>query len=71
MRALPMHHSQQEEIHDDYSIFSYRLQLNYELVHEIISFGDAVKVIDPPELRVMVTEGLRSALSQYEPISHD
>lgn len=71
MRALPMHHSQQEEIHDDYSIFSYRLQLNYELVHEIISFGDTVKVIDPPELRVMVTEGLRSALSQYEPISHD
>lgn len=67
MRALPLHTSQKEEIHDDYSIFSYRLQLNYELVHEIIGFGDAVKVLDPPELRVMVTEALRAALQQYEP----
>lgn len=64
-RALPLHHSQQEEIHDDYSIFSYQLKLNYELVHEILSFGDAVKVLDPPELRVMVTEALKSALDQY------
>ncbi len=66
LRALPLHASQQEEVHDDYSIFSYRLQLNYELVHEIIGFGDAVKVLDPPELRLMVTEALRAALSQYE-----
>lgn len=66
LRALPLHHSQQEEVHDDYSIFSYRLQLNYELVHEIMAFGDSVKVLDPPELRVMVTEALRDALAQYE-----
>lgn len=64
-RALPLHRSQQEDVHDDYSIFTYRLQLNYELVHEIMGFGDAVKVLDPPELRVMVTEALRSALEQY------
>lgn len=66
LRALPLHSSQQEEVHDDYSIFSYQLQLNYELVHEIMSFGDAIKVLDPPELRIMVSEALRSALSQYD-----
>lgn len=66
LRALPLHSSQQEEVHDDYSIFSYQLQLNYELVHEIMSFGDAIKVLDPPELRIMVSEALRSALSRYD-----
>lgn len=65
-RALPLHPSQEEELHDDYSIFSYQLQLNYELVHEIMSLGDAVKVVEPPELRVMVAEALRAALAQYE-----
>lgn len=65
LRALPLHHSQQEEVHDDYSVFSYRLQLNYELVHEIMSYGDAVKVLEPPQLRLMVTEALRNALAQY------
>ena len=65
LRALPLHPSQQEEIHDDYSIFTYRLKLNYELVHEIMAFGDSVKVLDPPELRLMVTDALRAALSQY------
>lgn len=66
LRALPLHASQQEEVHGDYSIFSYGLQLNYELVHEIVGMGDSVKVLDPPELRVMVTEALRAALRQYE-----
>lgn len=65
LRALPLHASQIEEVHDEYSIFTYRLQLNYELVHEIMAFGDAVKVLDPPELRIMVTEALRAALEQY------
>lgn len=66
-RALPLHHSQKEElVADDYSIFSYRLQLNYELVHEIMSLGDNVKVLEPRELQVMVGDELKKALSQYE-----
>lgn len=64
-RALPLHNTQQEEIHDLYSIFTYRLKLNYELVHEIIGFGDGVKVLEPRELRVMVTDELKKTLSQY------
>ena len=65
-RALPLHPSQSEDVHDDYSIFTYHLQLNYELAHEILSLGDSVKVIEPPELQAMVVTQLKDALAQYE-----
>ena len=65
-RALPLHPSQKEEVHDDYSVFTYHLQLNYELAHEILGLGDAVKVLEPPELKAMVVTQLKDALKQYE-----
>ena len=65
-RALPFHASQQETIHDKYSIFTYRLKLNYELVHELLSFGNSLKVLAPPELVTMVTNELRRTLSLYD-----
>lgn len=64
-RALPLHHSQEEEVHDRYSIFTYRLKLNYELVHEMMALGEAVKVLDPPELKAMVVTELENALKRY------
>lgn len=64
-RALPFHHSQTEDVGDGYSVFSYRLKLNYELVHEILALGSNVKVLEPKELEVMVTQELRDALEQY------
>lgn len=66
LRALPLHHSQQEEVHDDYSIFTYQLKLNYELVHEILGFGDSVEVLEPRELRIMVVKQLKDTLYLYE-----
>lgn len=65
-RALPLHPSQTELIDDQYSIFTYQLKLNYELVHELLALGDAVKVISPPELKAMVVTQLKSTLAQYE-----
>ena len=65
-RALPFHASQQETLHDNYSIFTFRLKLNYELVHELLSFGNSLKVLAPKELVVMVTDQLRSSLALYE-----
>ena len=65
-RALPLHPSQTEEVHDQYSIFTYKLKLNYELAHEILSLGAAVKVLDPPELRAMVVTQLQETLEQYQ-----
>lgn len=69
-RALPLHRSQQEELTDsDRSVFRYRLKLNYELVHELMSLGDGVKVLEPKELQLMVTNELRKALGRYENFS--
>ena len=69
-RALPFHATQQEEVGDRYSIFTYRLKLNYELVHELLSFGNSVKVLAPPELVMMVTAELRSTLDLYDSPGH-
>lgn len=66
LRALPLHPSQHEEIHDDYSFFHYRLRLTPDLVQELLSHGPDIRVVDPPELRAMVTTALRDALKQYD-----
>lgn len=64
-RALPLHHSQQEVAHETFSIFSYKLKLNYELVHELLSYGSSVKVLAPPQLKAMVISELTRTLDQY------
>jgi predicted DNA-binding transcriptional regulator YafY len=65
LRALPLHHSQRESIHDDYSLFHYRLRLTDDFVQEILSLGPRVTVVSPPELRAMVTTSLRDTLRLY------
>lgn len=65
-RALPFHHTQSETIHDKYSIFTFRLKLNYELVHELLSFGSSLKVLEPQELVAMVSMELRDTLELYD-----
>lgn len=65
LRALPLHHSQQEQSQNDYSIFTYKLCINYELVHEILSYGSSVEVLAPKLLRTMVIDELRRTLDQY------
>lgn len=65
-RALPFHHTQEETIHDDYSIFTFKLKLNYELVHELLSFGSALKVLEPQELILMIKADLSDTLRLYD-----
>lgn len=64
-RALPLHASQQEYIHDEYSIFCYRLLLTDDFVSELLSYGPRVEVLAPPELRARMAEELKSALGYY------
>jgi len=66
LRALPLHHSQSEAIHDHYSIFHYRMRITPDLVEEILSHGPRLTVLEPPELRAMVVTELREALAAYE-----
>ena len=65
LRALPLHHSQQEEINDGYSRFTYRLCLTGDFVSEIISMGPQVTVESPRELKAMVVTRLRETLANY------
>lgn len=65
LRALPLHHSQSEIVHDEYSIFYYKMRLTPDLVEEILSHGPRLTVLEPPELRTMVTTELRAALESY------
>lgn len=65
-RALPLHHSQQEMIHDDHSIFYYRLRITPDFVEELLSHGPHITVIEPPELRAMMINSLQETIANYE-----
>jgi len=43
----------------------FRLAPTYDLAHWIISWGDACRVLEPPELAAMVAEAHRRAAAQY------
>ena len=66
LRALPLHHTQSEVVHEDYTLFSYKLYLTNDLVAEILSHGMELEVVSPPELRALVAEQLKNALALYE-----
>ena len=65
LRALPLHRTQTEEVHDFYSIFRYELKINYELVSELMAMGPDVMVIAPRELQIMLVERLKQTLANY------
>lgn len=64
-RALPLHPSQQEELHDSYSIFHYRMYNTYDLRERLLSHGSGVQVVEPPELKAQIVDELRKALANY------
>lgn len=66
LRALPLHHSQEEAVHDKFSIFFYKMRISEDLVEEILRHGPSMTVIEPPELRAMVKERLEATLQGYE-----
>lgn len=65
LRALPLHPTQQEVMHDDYSIFYYEMRISPDLVSEILSHGPRIEVLEPRELRVQVSTELKEALARY------
>ena len=65
-RALPLHHSQQEMVSDSNSIFTYRLRITSDFVSAILSYGSAVTVVSPPELKTMVITALIETLDNYD-----
>lgn len=65
-RALPLHHSQHETVGNGYSLFSYRMLVTADLVSELLSHGQAITVLDPPELRAMMLSALKNTLDNYK-----
>lgn len=65
-RALPLHPSQQEEIHDHYSLFSYKMHNTYDLRERLLSHGSSVQVLEPPELKTQIVEEMKKAIAKYE-----
>lgn len=65
-RALPLHHSQSEMLHDHYSMFYYRLKLTPDFVQELLSHGSRITVVSPPELKAMVVSELKASLRNYD-----
>ena len=66
LRDLPLHSSQQEVVHDGFSIFYYEMLISQDLVQEILSYGPRLTVLQPVELRTLVQSDLRSALHNYD-----
>lgn len=66
LRALPLHHSQQETLTDGASLFHYRMKISEDLVQELLAHGPRIIVERPAELRALITDNLRSALANYE-----
>ena len=65
-RALPLHRSQQEEVHDNYSIFSYVMRITYDLKEELMSHGASIEVLEPKELKTLIRTELQQALNNYQ-----
>lgn len=64
-RALPLHHTQEEAVHDAYSIFYYKMKITDDLVSELLSYGARIEVLEPPELRARLFSDLTEALKHY------
>ncbi len=66
LRALPLHHSQQEMVNDTYSIFTYRMRVTQDLVTELLSKGSKITVLEPKELKTMIRTELKRTLENYK-----
>lgn len=65
-RALPLHHSQQEMVHDEFSDFNLRLRITDDFIAELLSYGPKIQVISPPELKARMRSEYQQALSLYD-----
>lgn len=66
LRALPLHPSQQEMLHDNFSIFHYKIRITEDFMQELLSLGPRITVLTPPELRAMMINSLRQTLNLYD-----
>lgn len=67
IRALPLHHSQQEvETTDDYSIFKYYIKPTYDFRQELLSHGAEIEVLTPEWFRAEITNTIKNQEAVYK-----
>jgi predicted DNA-binding transcriptional regulator YafY len=65
-RSLPLHSSQEEvETRRDYSTSSYTLAPEYDFKQDILSFGDAIEVLEPKAMRSEIARVISKMNEQY------
>ena len=65
--SLPLHETQTIiEKNDEYSIFEYYLAPNYDFMHELLSKGESVEVIEPKWFRDDIKRTIKSMLNRYK-----
>jgi hypothetical protein len=69
IRALPLHHSQQEiETTDEYAVFEYFIKPTFDFRQEILLHGDAVEVLQPEWFRLELKQVIENVWKKYQPI---
>ena len=67
VKTLPWHDSQQTLVADENGItVSYNLVINYELIHQIVSIAEQVRVLEPQSLAKEVVSIHLRAAGQYD-----
>lgn len=67
MRALPLHHSQQEvETTDEFSIFEYRMKQTFDLKQELLSRGKDIEVLSPSSFREEMAKAIQEMAALYQ-----
>ena len=65
-RALPLHHSQEEEQHESYSIFTYKLRPANDFYQALLHEGEFLEVLEPIEVRKEMAEKVRAMAEKYK-----
>lgn len=66
IRSLPLHESQEEvECTPEYSLFEYTLRPSYDFMQELLSHGEEIEVVSPPNFREHFRRRIAAMLARY------
>ncbi len=65
IRALPLHHSQEEDQHDEYSIFTYKLRPANDFYQALLHEGELLEVIEPVDVREAMKKKIKAMAGRY------
>lgn len=68
MLSKPIHHTQEvlEFLQDGNAVLSIKVKPNFELIQQLLSYGDRVTVLEPKELREKIKRRIENNLRNYQ-----